>query len=133
MSSNTLADINVHVELPISDDESGNLQSILTEIKFALEQLVQHKKSHSIDLRAMPWSPGEEMQLEKYLGKGELHIELNALGKSYFYETQYSGVWMVTHYNPEEEVISQLIEITTMPEMLFSRYEDIKDSIERLN
>ncbi|MCP3851241.1 MAG: hydrogenase expression/formation protein [Gammaproteobacteria bacterium] len=139
MSSKTLADIKVHVEdsiqaeAPISDGETGNLQSILTEIKFALEQLLQQKKSHSIDLRAMPWSPGEQKQLEEYLGKGEVQIKLNALGKSNFYETQYSGVWMVTHYNPEGEIISQLIEITTMPEMLFSCNEDIKESIEQLN
>ncbi|MCW8929361.1 MAG: hydrogenase expression/formation protein [Gammaproteobacteria bacterium] len=132
MISDSLADINVHVENLHHDFETGNLHSILSEIKFALEQLLQHKKTHSIDLRAMPWSPGEEKKLEQYLGKGEIQIEMDALGKSHFYESKYSGIWIVTHYNPEGEVIGKLIEISYMPDMIFTREEDVKDSLERL-
>ncbi len=133
MSSGTLADIKIQVETSQHENEhnSGNLYSVLSEIKFALEQLLQHKKTHCIDLRAMPWSPGEEDKLEKYLGRGEINIDMNALGKSTFYETQYSGIWVVTHYNQEDEVIGKLIEISYMPEMVFSQYEDVKDSLER--
>ena len=128
--SETLADIKVQVEMP--EYNSGNYDSILTEIKFALEQLLQQKKTHCIDLRAMPWSPGEEEKLEKTLGRGEIAVELNALGKSTFYETQYSGVWMVSHYNEEGESIGKLIEISYMPDMIFSQKEDIRSSLERL-
>lgn len=130
MNSETLADIKIQVEA--AEYDSGNLHSILSEIKFALEQLLQQKKTHCIDLRAMPWSPGEEDKLEKYLGRGEISVELNALGKSIFYETHFSGIWIVTHYNQEDEVIGKLIEITYMPEMIFSQYEDVKDSLERM-
>lgn len=130
MTSQTLTDIKVQVELP--EYETGNLQSILTEMTYAVEQLLQKKKTHSIDLRAMPWSSGEEAQLEEYLGQGEIHIELNALGKSFFNETQFSGIWLVTHYNEDDEVIGKLIEVTYMPDMIFSRHEDVKDSLERL-
>ncbi len=130
MSSQALADIKVQVES--NEYESGNLDSILSEIAFHLEQLLEQKKTHSIDLRAMPWSPGDEDKLEAYLGQGEIQIELNALGKSLFYETQYSGIWIVTHYNQEDEIIGKLIEITYMPEMVFSQKDDVKDSIERL-
>ncbi len=130
MSSEALADIKIQVEAPEYD--SGNLHSILSEIKFALEQLLEQKKTHSIDLRAMPWSPGEEDKLEQYLGRGEISVELNALGKSTFYESRFSGIWIVTHYNQEDEIIGKLIEITTMPEMIFSQYEDIKESLENI-
>lgn len=130
MTSQTLADIKVQVEA--SEYESGNLQSILSEITYAVEQLLQKKETHSIDLRAMPWSPGEEAKLEKFLGQGEVSMELNALGKSLFYETEFSGIWLVTHYNEDDEVISKLIEVTYVPDMIFSRHEDINDSLERL-
>ena len=130
MSSEALADIKIQVDTPEYD--SGNLHSILSEIKFALEQLLEQKKTHCIDLRAMPWSPGEEDKLEQYLGRGEISVELNALGKSTFYETRFSGIWIVTHYNQEDEIIGKLIEITTMPEMIFSQYEDIKESLENI-
>ncbi len=86
MGAGTLADIKIKVEQP--DYESGNLSSVLAEIKFALQQLLEQKKSHCIDFRAMPWSPGEEEKLEQYLGRGEISVQLNALGKSTFYETR---------------------------------------------
>ncbi len=130
MSFDSLAEIKVQVETP--DYDSGNLQSILSEIKFALEQLLQQNKTHCIDLRAMPWSPGEETRLEEYLGRGEISVELNALGKSSFYETRFSGIWIVTHYNQQDEIIGKLIEITYMPDMIYAQYEDVKNSLERL-
>ena len=122
--------ITVKVESQALD--SGSLASLLSEIRYSLTQLVQDRTTHSINLRAMPLSLAEEQQLEQYLGQGEVTITLNALGKSIFYETSYSGVWMVTHYNPEGEVSAKLIEISYMPEMLFSPEEDVKNSIERL-
>ncbi len=131
MNGESLADIKIQVEKPEYD--SGNLQSILAEIKFALQQLLEQKKVHCIDLRAMPWSQGEEQKLEKYLGKGEVLIELNTLGKSTFYETRFSGVWLVSHYNQEDELIAKLIEITYLPEMIFAQTEDIKNSLEQMN
>ncbi len=131
MNSESLADIKIQVEKPEYD--SGNLQSILAEIKFALQQLLEQKKVHCIDLRAMPWSPGEEQKLESLLGKGEVLIELNTLGKSTFYETRFSGVWLVSHYNQEDELIAKLIEITYLPEMIFAQTEDIKNSLEHMN
>ena len=129
-----LADIKVQVETPQyqQEYETGNLQSILSEIKFALEQLLEQKKTHIIDLRAMPWSAGEEEKLEKYLGRGEISVEMNAFGKSLFYETQFNGIWIITHYNPDDEIISKLIEITYMPEMIISQEDDVKDSLERI-
>lgn len=126
----TLADIKIQVD--VAEYNSGNLGSILTEITFAVEQLLQKKQTHCIDLRAMPWSPGEEDKLEKYLGRGEITVNLNALGKSTFYETQYSGVWLVSHYNQENEIIAKLIEISYLPEMIFAQKEDIRNSLERL-
>lgn len=130
MHGESLADIKVQVET--TEYNTGNLSSILSEIKYALQQLLEHNTVHSIDLRAMPWSPGEEQTLEHYLGRGEVAIELNTLGKSSFYETQFSGVWLVSHYNQEDELIARHIEITYLPEMVFSQKEDIKNSLESL-
>lgn len=130
MGAGTLADIKIKVEQ--FDYESGNFRSVLSEIKFALQQLLEQKKSHCIDFRAMPWSPGEEEKLEQYLGRGEISVQLNALGKSTFYETRYSGVWIVSHYNQDEELIGKLIEISYLPEMIFAQKEDIRSSLERI-
>ncbi len=130
MDNSVLNKIQVKVEP--SNYESGNLESIIAEIKHALQQLIEQNKSHSINLRAMPWSQAEEERLLQFLGKGEVNIELNALGKSTFYETDYSGVWMVNHYNQEGEEIAKLIEISSVPEIIFAQQEDIKKGFEKL-
>ena len=130
MAIENLSDIKVEAQQ--SAQETGNLPGILAEITFALEQLLKNRKPHCIDLLAMPWSPGEQEKLENYLGQGEVRVELNALGKSTFTESQYSGVWLVSHFNDDGELIGKLIEISYLPEMILSQTEDIKNSLERL-
>lgn len=130
MDVEKLSDIKVEVEK--SAQETGNLPGVLAEIKYALEQLLEKKKTHCIDLRAMPWSPGEQEKLEKYLGQGEVRVALNALGKSTFTESRFSGVWIVSHFDESGEIIGHLIEITHLPDMIFSQTEDIRNGLERL-
>lgn len=129
-----LADIKVAIDNPSL--ETGNLPGILSEIQYALEELLNTKtrqqNTHKIDLRAMPWSVGEEQKLEEILGQGEVKIELNSLGKSIFQETSYSGVWLITHYNEENELISKIVEITYLPDMVLAQQEDIKSALDRL-
>lgn len=125
-----LSDIKIAVDNPAL--ETGNLPGILSEIEQALEELLNSKQVHRIDLRAMPWSAGEEHKLEQMLGRGEVTIELNALGKSIFQETRYSGVWLISHYNEAEELIGKIIEISFLPEMVFAQQEDISRGLERI-
>ena len=54
-----------------------------------------------------------------------MHAKLNALGPSEIYETRFAGVWLVTHYNEDKEVIGRFIEITRIPDILRSQPEDI--------
>ena len=60
-------------------------------------------------------------------------MELDALGKSEIDETTYAGVWVVTHHNDENATIGRFIEVTTMPEILYSQKEDIDDAFARLS
>ena len=125
-----LSDIKIAVDNPTL--ETGNLPGILSEIEQALEELLNSKQVHRIDLRAMPWSAGEEQKLEQILGRGEVTIELNALGKSIFQETRYSGVWLISHYNEAEELIGKIIEISFLPDMVFAQQEDISRGLEKI-
>ena len=58
-----------------------------------------------------------------------MHARLDALGPSEIIETRYAGVWLVTHYNDEEEVVSRFIEITAIPEILKSQDEDMSNAL----
>ena len=63
------------------------------------------------------------------IGQGEIHARLDALGRSEIYETRYAGVWLVTHYNDDEAIVSRFIEITTIPDILKSQTEDMSNAL----
>jgi hydrogenase-1 operon protein HyaF len=119
--------------IQIGDDLTWNVQPLLHEIKHALAELIQSGKSHIIDLRSIPLAPGEEEKIIHALGTGEVQAQLNAMGPSEIIETQYAGVWLVTHKNDENEIVSRFIEITRLPDILSSQAEDMNDAYARLS
>ncbi len=122
----------VKFNIQIGDELTQNVKPLLHEIKHALDNLIETGQTSIIDLRSIPLAPGEEDKILNTLGRGEVLAQLNALGLSEVIETQYAGVWIVTHYNDEEHIISRFIEVTTMPEILCSQTEDIMAAYSRL-
>jgi hydrogenase-1 operon protein HyaF len=129
-----LQDIAVRVEatdgLPLSH---SNATPIMHEILHALQKLADKGEATTIDLRAMPFGPGDEDELLKQLGTGEIQIELNSLGRSLIYETAYSGVWLIDHRNADDQRVALQIEIAPIPSILLTQNEDVRDAITRLN
>jgi hydrogenase-1 operon protein HyaF len=109
-----------------------NVQPILHEIRHALEELLSNGKTSIIDLRTIPLAPGEEDVILNTLGKGEVHARLDVLGPSEIYETRYSGVWLITHFNENDSVVSRFIEITELPDILKSQHEDMSNALQKL-
>ena len=109
-----------------------NTRPILFEVRHALEELLDSGETSIIDLRSIPLAPGEEETILKTLGQGEVHAHLSALGPSEIYETRYAGVWLVTHYNEEEAIVSRFIEITKLPDILKSQQEDMSYALAEL-
>ena len=128
MSSSTVVPFNIQN----GDEMTQNVRPLLHEIKHALDSLIETGKSTIIDLRSIPLAPGEEDKILNTLGQGEVKAQLDALGLSEVIETQSAGVWTVTHYNDEDQIISRFIEVTTMPELLCSQTEDIMAAYSRL-
>lgn len=119
--------------IQVGDDLTWNVQPLLHEIKHALAELVANGKTHIIDLRSIPLAPGEEEKIITALGIGEVQAQLQAMGPSEIVETQYAGVWLVTHKNDENEIVSRFIEITHLPEILSSQPEDIEAAYAQLS
>ena len=122
----------VKFNIQIGDELTHNVKPLLHEIKHALDTLIETGRITVIDLRSIPLAPGEEEHILNTLGQGEVQAQLNALGLSQIVETQYPGVWIVTHYNDEQHVTSRFIEVTTMPEILCSQTEDIMEAYSRI-
>ena len=119
-------------KIEIGSYMTGNVKPLLHEIYHALNKLLESGDPTTIDLRALPLAPGEEEQIERVLGTGEVTAELDALGTSEIKESRYSGIWMIVHYNANREIIGKFIEITSIPAILKSQREDINDSLENL-
>lgn len=119
--------------IPVTTEvATGNVVPLLHEVRHALKRLADGQEGTVIDLKRLPLAPGEEEQIEKTLGVGEVRAEIDALGPTLIQETSYPGVWLITHRNHDQAVVGRFIEVTHMPELLKSQRDDIENGIDRL-
>ena len=109
-----------------------NVIPLLHEIRHGLARWLEKEATTTIDLRGIPMAPGEEARIISELGQGEVQAHLSALGPSEIVETRFPGVWLVTHYNSENEVIGKFIEVCDMPQILKAQTEDIREGLAQL-
>lgn len=110
----------------------GNPVPLLHEVRHALARLLEAGEPSSIDLRALPMGPGDDEALDRMLGIGEVEASVSVLGSSSVLETSYPGVWIVTHRNEDDQIVSRFIEVAYVPKILASQVPDIQDGYERL-
>lgn len=125
---------NIAIQLDTGDAFSvGNVSALLSEIAAHLERLIATGEASQIDLKSLPFAPGEYEQLRLLLGQGEVTAQMEAIGASDVIETQYPGVWWLTHYNVEGDIVADIIEIASVPAILHSQPEDIRAGLARLH
>ncbi len=121
------------IPVRVADAQSvGNVRALLNEIAARLDALVARNEPSLIDLKSLPFAPAEYEQLRSALGRGEASARLEAIGDSEIYETHFPGVWRVTHYNVEGDIVADLIEIAAVPEILQSQPEDVRAGLKRM-
>jgi len=121
------------IPVTVTAEFTGNVTPLLHEIRHALSALLENGEQTIIDLRSMPLAPGEEAHIEAALGQGEVRVELSALGRSDIIETQYPGVWMITHSNTDGAILGKYIEIALIPDILQAQQGDIQAGLEQLS
>ena len=129
-----LSDISVHVELnDRKDTHLAIAKTILNEIMASIVQLVDAGKTSVIDLRVQPRMRASTYQyLKDALSSGEVTAVVEADVKVEVRETQYPGVWWLTHRNEQGEIVTEIIEITEMPEILKPHIADMRAGLQRL-
>jgi len=128
MSKAGLTDLQVEAGVYLT----RNVEPLLHEIRHAVTRWLDSGEATSIDLRGIPMAPGEEQRIIDTLGTGEVQASMTALGPSEIVETRFPGVWRVTHYNSENEVIGKFIEVCDMPQVLKAQTEDIREGLAQL-
>jgi len=114
-------------------EKTENILPLLHEIRHDVNLLLSSNQTSAIDLQAMPFAPSELSKLKGILGVGEVFAELHALGKTTFQETSFSGVWWITHFNTNQQLISQTIEICHVPALLMAQQADIQLGLQQLS
>ena len=115
-----------------SSIETGNIDLLLYEVRHALAEWLDSGTEHTIDLRGIPLGPGEEDRLIAQLGRGEVQAQVTGLGRSELIETRFHGVWLVTHFDEDDQVIGRQIEVAGCPWLLKSQPADAEQALREL-
>ena len=124
-----LLDIPIRVEQPVrTGGLGGGVAAILSELVGMLEILAGGGPPATIDMRSLPMSPQDRIELQSVLGNGEIVATLAADGLSAFRETRVSGVWWVEHRDRHGELIAELLDVARFPPILQSDLGEIRAS-----
>ena len=118
---------------PQDTAQSGIVITILHEISEMLDDLLDKDESSAIDLQDLPITPGDYELLREVLAEGEVHASIDAIGPTEVRETLFPGVWWITHYNVEGDIMADVIEVALVPDILKSHPDDVNDARDRLN
>ena len=130
---NTFANIPINV---ISSPQTDGLilaKTLLHEVQAMLKTLLDTGQNGTLDLRALPtWGADGYQFLKEKLSLGEVSARIQSFGCSEIQETAYSGIWWVSHYNQDDDLLTELIEVTYLPEILKSPRDDMALSLVNL-
>jgi len=103
----------------------GVAATLLREVAVHLERLLAGGEPAAMDLQGLPMLIDDERaRLREALGTGEVVATVAVMGNTEVAETAYPGVWWITDYGADGELLSEQIEITWVPERLQSQAVD---------
>ena len=106
--------------------------AVFAEIAEALGRLAETGVEATVDLKSLPFSPGDLEALAERLGTGEVSCELEVAGRSEVRETGFSGVWWVRHFGGDGTVAVEEVVIARIPEILVSHRDDVAFAARRM-
>jgi hydrogenase-1 operon protein HyaF len=123
---NTFANIPIAVIEPTHSKGLNLAMTLMHEIHAMLNTLLDSGQNGTLDLRALP-SLGKEGYhfLKEKLGIGEVSAHIQSFGRSDVQETAFPGIWWVSHYNQDDDILTELIEVNYYPELLKSPRDDV--------
>ena len=100
--------------------------TLLHEIEAMLNTLLDTGQNGTLDLRALPALGKDGYQfLREKLGQGEVSARIQSFGCSEIQETAYPGIWWVAHYDQDDNILTELIDVNFFPEVLKSPRDDV--------
>lgn len=129
-----LSDIPVQAETGnLSAIDLGVVTAVLNQVRIALVEFLDSGIAAAIDLRAVPRMNAATYQhLKEALSTGEVTARVEAEATVEITETQYPGVWWLSHRNERGGIVTELIEITELPAILKSHTAEMRAGLQRL-
>jgi hydrogenase-1 operon protein HyaF len=116
----------------ISAQPGATALAIVSELEVCATRFAATGDIASIDLRFLKSMPEERATLASMLGKGEVSIVVEAIGRTEIQETTVPCVWWITHQNSEGETVGESIEITDIPDLIVGDREAVAHGLEAL-
>lgn len=129
-----LASIPIRVEFDRPKQRNIEIaQQVLRDIHSALSNFHSGGQVCAIDLKQRPRMSAETYQyLRDTLSTGEVSAVVDAHVRIDVLETQFPGVWWVCHRNEQDEISTEIIEITEIPAILKPHAIDVLAGLQRL-
>jgi hydrogenase-1 operon protein HyaF len=111
-----------------------NAPSLLAELRARIATAHEEGgRGGQLNLSLLPLSPADREVLAQALPPGPVAIISRGFGNCHIGSTIVPGVWRQQYFNSVNTLILDLVEITTLPEVVAASAEDMHDSRERLS
>ena len=108
-------------------------RSLLTELNERVAAWRFGDPPHFVSLTLLPHSPEDLAYLERTLGAGPLTILSRGYGACRIAATGLRHCWWVQHFNSDDRLILNTLEVVDVPIAALAAQEDIEDSAGRLH
>ncbi len=105
-----------------------NGPGVLAEINDHAGRFAGHRSPHLINLTLLPQTPEDLILLDQVLSPGNLTLVSRGYGTCRVTATALRHCWRVRHFNSEERLILDSLEVAAAPLAVLAAQEDISDS-----
>ncbi|MBL8327149.1 MAG: hydrogenase expression/formation protein [Rubrivivax sp.] len=109
-----------------------NAPALLAELRARLAVHHAGGRGGQLNLSLLPLSPADKEVLARALPAGPVAIISRGFGNCHIGSTAVPGVWRQQFFNSVNTLILDLVEVTTLPEVVAASAEDLHDSRQRL-
>ena len=123
-------------QLDLSDDPPEgviNAHPVLAELNDQAAAWRPGTTPHVINLTLLPQTEADLAYLDSKLGVGPISILSRGYGNCRIGATGLANCWWVRHYNSDERLILNTLEVVDVPAAALAAQGDMEDSAERLS
>ena len=109
-----------------------NAMPVLAEVRDHAERYRPGCPGTAVNIGRLSMSPTDENLINRALGDGPVQATCRGYGISRAASTGCRNVWRVRHFNADERMLANVIEIVDVPEIVAAPEEDIRDGVNAL-